>query len=95
MENHIELYILGLLGVLVHYLKDWTIHQNKGLKYGWEKAVPTFILSVVTTAILVYLRDSIKDLYVITPFSALVIGYMGNSIFFSFVDAKKPVTDKP
>jgi hypothetical protein len=36
------------------------------------------------------LKDDISDLYVITPFGALVLGYIGNSVFFSFVDAKKP-----
>jgi hypothetical protein len=30
---------------------------------------------------------------VITKFSALILGYFGNSVFFSFVSAKKPAGD--
>jgi hypothetical protein len=30
---------------------------------------------------------------VVTPFGALVLGYIGNSVLFSFIDAKKPKMD--
>ena len=86
-----ELYLLGLAGVAIHYLKDWHDVNKKGLKYGFAKSLPTIALSIITTMLLVYLKDDIADLYVITKFSAVVLGYVGNSLFFSFVDAKKPV----
>lgn len=89
---HLELYLLGLAGVAIHYLKDWVAHEKKGLKYGIKKSMPMITLSTVTTLLLVYLREDIESLYVVTPFSAVVIGYIGNSIFFSFVDAKMPKT---
>jgi hypothetical protein len=87
---HYELYLLGLAGVAIHYLKDWVNHNKKGLKYGIAKFLPMILLSTITTLLLVYLRDDIASLYVITPFGAVVLGYIGNSIFFSFVDAKMP-----
>ena len=90
MENHFELYLLALAGVAIHYIKDWVNHNKQGKKYGWQKALPTAVLSIITSLVMVYLRDDIKDLYVITPFSALIIGYVGNSLLFSFIDAKKP-----
>jgi hypothetical protein len=90
---HFELYLLAIAGVAIHYFKDWVNHNQKNLKYGWEKAVPMAALSVITSMLLVYLRADIEDLFVITPFSAVVLGYTGNSIFFSFVDAKKPKTN--
>lgn len=89
---HFELYLLGLAGVAIHYIKDWVAHEKKGLKYGISKSLPMILLSTITTLLLVYLREDIQDLYVITPFSAVVIGYIGNSLFFSFVDAKMPKT---
>jgi predicted ABC-type exoprotein transport system permease subunit len=91
---HFELYLLALAGVAIHYFKDWVNHNQKNLKYGWEKAVPMAALSVITSLLLVYLREDIAELFVITPFSAVVLGYTGNSVFFSFVDAKKPKIDE-
>ena len=85
-----ELYLLALAGVAIHYLKDWVEHDKKGLEYGWRKSIPTMLLSVVTSLLVVYLREDIASLYVITPFSAVVLGYVGNSVFFSFIDAKQP-----
>jgi len=87
---HIELYLLGGLGILIHYLKDYEQIRKEGKKYSLAQYLPTIILSAVTTSVLIYLRDDIKDLYVITKFSALILGYFGNSVFFSFVNAKKP-----
>ncbi len=86
----LELYALGFFGIAIHYVKDWAAHQKRNVQYGLKKVLPTMILSVLTTMILIYLRHDIESLYVITPFSAVVLGYMGNSVFFSFVDAKKP-----
>jgi hypothetical protein len=86
----IELMILGQVGVFIHYFKEWVVANNKGLKYDLKRSIPMAALSSLTTAVLVYLRDDIKDLYVITPFAAVTLGYIGNSIFFSFVDSKKP-----
>jgi len=87
---HYELYLLGLAGVAIHYLKDWVNHNKKGLKYGLSKFLPTILLSIITTMLLIYLKEDIASLYVITPFGAVILGYIGNSIFFSFVDAKMP-----
>jgi hypothetical protein len=86
----IELMLLGQAGVLVHYLKEWVVANNNEKKYDFKKAIPMAILSSITTALLVYLRKDIEPLYVVTPFAAVVLGYLGNSVFFSFVDTKKP-----
>jgi hypothetical protein len=90
-----ELYLLALAGVGVHHLKDWVDLNKKGLVYGWKKELPTILLSIITVLILVYLKDDISNLYVITPFGAIVLGYAGNSIFFSFVQAKQPKIPGP
>lgn len=90
MNYQLELQLLGLLGLVIHYLKNWQEYNLQGKRYEVKKSIPTIILSAVTTGVLIYLRDSIQDLYVVTPFSALVIGYFGNSLFFSFISAKAP-----
>ena len=87
---NIELQALGLLGLAIHYLKDWEQNAKEGKKYGIAKSLPTILLSAITTGVLIYLKDDISNLYVVTPFGAIVLGYLGNSVFFSFVTAKKP-----
>ena len=87
---NIELQLLGLLGLAIHYLKDWESNAKEGKKYGLAKSLPTILLSAITTGVLIYLKDDIANLYVVTPFAAVVLGYLGNSVFFSFVSAKKP-----
>lgn len=85
-----ELMLLGQAGVLLHYLKEWVLANKKGENYNLIKSIPMAALSSITTALLVYLKDDISDLYVVTKFGAIILGYMGNSVFFSFMDVRKP-----
>lgn len=85
-----ELLFLGLTGVVLHYFKDWVLANKVGKQYDIKKALPMAALSSITTALLIYLKDDIADLYVVTKFGAVALGYLGNSIFFSFLDVKKP-----
>lgn len=88
---HYELYLLGLLGIVIHYLKDFETHRKQGKKYSLPSLLPTILLSIITTGTLIYLKDAIAELYVITPFAAVILGYFGNSVFFSFINAKNPL----
>lgn len=91
---NIELQLLGLLGLAIHYLKDWEANNRDGKKYDLKKSIPTIILSAITTSVLVYLHEDISNLFVVTPFGAVVLGYLGNSVFFSFVQARKPTQNE-
>lgn len=88
-----ELLLLGQAGVLLHYLKEFVVANNQSKKYDLKKSIPMALLSSLTTALLVYLKDDISDLYVVTKFGAVVLGYVGNSAFFSFIDVRKPKTE--
>ncbi len=90
MNPLMELMVLGQLGVVLHYWKQYAEASKDDKVYNLSKSIPTAILSSLTTGILIYLHKDIEDLYVVTRFSAVILGYFGNSIFFSFVDAKKP-----
>jgi hypothetical protein len=85
-----ELLLLGQAGVALHYLKEFAVANKQGKNYELKKSIPMALLSSITTALLVYLKDDIADLYVVTKFGAVVLGYVGNSTFFSFVDVRKP-----
>jgi hypothetical protein len=86
----LELLFLGQLGVFIHYFKEFVVANNQGKKYELKRAIPMAVLSSMTTALLIYLKDDISDLYVVTKFGAVILGYIGNSTFFSFVDVRKP-----
>jgi hypothetical protein len=88
-----ELLLLGQAGVMLHYLKEFVVANNQGKKYELRKSIPMAFLSSITTALLVYLKDDITDLYVVTKFGAVILGYVGNSTFFSFMDVRKPKID--
>lgn len=82
--------LLGIAGVVLHYFKEWVWANRDGKQYAFNKALPMASLSLLTTLVLIYLRKDIEDMYVVTRFSAVALGYFGNSVFFSFVDTKKP-----
>lgn len=85
-----ELHLLGFAGCLIHYFKAWVNANQNGEKYDLKKALPMAALSVITTAVLIHIKDDITYIYPITRFSALVLGYFGNSVFFSLMNTKKP-----
>lgn len=91
---HLELYALGLVGLVLHYLKSWSDAKKKEQEFSLNKVMPMAILSLFTTMLVVYLRDDLKEFYPITRVSAVVLGYFGNSVFFSFLNSKKPKIDK-
>lgn len=90
MLEHLELFLLGQAGVALHYIKEWANAQKRDQEYQWKKAAPFAILSSITTGLAIYVKDDIASLYPITAFSAIVLGYFGNSAFFSFVNTVKP-----
>jgi len=94
MNPLMELMLLGITGVFLHYFKEWANANKRGELYNLSKALPMAALSSITTLLLVYLKDDIADLYPVTRFSAVILGYFGNSVFFSFVDTKKPNVSK-
>ena len=90
----LELYALGIVGLFLHYFKTWADTQKKGGEFSVIKVMPMALLSLITTLLVIYLRDDLKEFYPITRVSAVVLGYFGNSVFFSFLNRKKPKIGK-
>jgi hypothetical protein len=90
----LELLLLGQLGVLLHYGRAYVKAHNRGQTYDLKKAVPTACLSSITTGLLIYLKDDIESIYVVTKIGAVILGIMGNQLFFDIVDVKKPKISK-
>ena len=45
---HFELYILGLLGIVIHYLKGWAEANKAEKQYDLRKSLPTISLTMIT-----------------------------------------------
>lgn len=90
MNLQMELQILGLVGLAIHYLSMWVKANNDGKEFNLKRAIPNAALSAICTGVLIYLRADIENIYVVTPMSAVILGYFGNSVFFSLVNSKKP-----
>ena len=80
--------LLGLLGVLLHYLKLWKNARAEGKRFLLKSHYPNVLLSVICTLILVFLREDIVDIYVVTKFGAIALGFGGNALFFDLIDTK-------
>lgn len=91
MNNfQVELQVLGLAGVVLHYFKLWVKANNENKEFNLRKSVPNAVLSFMTTGLLIYLRGDIENIYVVTPVGAVVLGYLGSSVFFSIIETRKP-----
>lgn len=86
--ENISYSILGLIGVLMHYLKLWKNAKDESKKFQLKTHYPSVLLSIMTTLILIFLKDDIEDIYVVTKFGAIALGFGGNAFFFDLIDTK-------
>ncbi len=86
---NIEHFALAFAGLVLHYLFRWkeVVENNKVVNIG--KELPTLIISIVTTTLLIYLEEDIKDLYPMTALTAMLLGYGNQSVFNKVFNAKK------
>jgi len=80
--------LLAYVGLLLHYLFRWKecVDENKQVNYKAE--LPSFVISIIVTGIMIYLGNDIKDIYPLTPATALLLGYGNQSIFNKLVKSK-------
>lgn len=91
----LELLLLALAGNALHYVSSWKslVEQNRIKEFNVINEVPGFILSILTSIIMVYVREDIKAFFVVTPFGAVMLGYFGQSLFKKLIDAKSPIKE--
>lgn len=82
------LLLFGYTGILTHYIKKWSEKVEREEIFHFKKSVPSIILSIITTTVVIIQREEIKSLFVVTRFSGFIIGYFGNSWFFGFIEKK-------
>src|SRR5690242_7476481 len=77
---------LGYAGVISHYVKKWADKTENEEAFKIKKSLPSILLSFITTSVLVILRKDISGFIVLTPFTAFMLGYFGNSWFFGYIE---------
>lgn len=82
------LLCFGYIGILTHYVKKWSEKLDKNEDFNLRKAIPSIILSLIATTVLVFIRAEIVNLFVFTKGSSFLVGYCGNSWLFGLIDQK-------
>lgn len=92
----IELLLLSYAGILVHYLlKLQEAAKKRVLTELFNKQSLIYegistLVSVVASTIIVYVREDIANIFVVTPVGAVIAGYAGQSILNKILGAKMP-----
>lgn len=92
----IELLLLSYSGILVHYLlKLQEAAKKRVLTELFNKQSLIYegistLVSVVASTIIVYVREDIANIFVVTPVGAVIAGYAGQSILNKILGAKMP-----
>ena len=96
-----ELYLLALAGAVLHVLfKYKTVIEKVGYKsaakdFDWVRQGITSAIGLFSVFILVYLKDSLAGLIEITELTAVVIGYLGDSVFKNIILKEQKKLNEP
>lgn len=92
----IELLLLSYAGILIHYLFKLKEAADKNqldslfTRAALVKDIIGASLSVVCASTMVYIREDISAIFVVTPAAAVMAGYSAQSIFTKIMGAKTP-----
>ena len=89
-----ELYILGLAGVLLHLLTKLLEARKSKLKLDWVLETIASLISVIIVIALVYAKEDLKAFYPISKVTAIILGYTAQSILRVLIKTVKPVEPK-
>lgn len=88
MPPFFELLLIASIGIAIHFITRLIEARNKKENIDWVLQGLGMVLSLLISFMLIYTRDSIKDIFPITPFIAGITGYSAQSIFAKLVTMK-------
>ncbi len=92
---NIEYLLLAYAGLLLHYLMRWKEVVEAKKNFELSKEIPSFLVSILTTTLLVYVGKDMVDIYPLTPATSILLGYGNQSIFGKLLKIKGAKTDTP
>lgn len=85
-----ELYILALAGVALHLLtKIFEARKNK-LKLDFVLESLATLISLIIVSVLVYSKDDLEAFYPVNKITAIILGYIAQSLFRVLIKSFKP-----
>ena len=98
-----KLYFFALLGLALHVLGSFQQVMSKSnydfkkamAEWPWQKALISFVTSLISIVVLISTKDSFKELFPITTaLHAVIVGYASQSILKKLIDNKFPKKDE-
>lgn len=92
----IELLLLSYAGIILHYLLKLKEASEKSqleslfTRPALLRELISTVTSIVAASIIVYVREDIASIFVVTPVGAVIAGYAGQSILNKILGAKLP-----
>lgn len=92
----IELLLLSYAGILAHYLFKLKAAADKGqlddlfTRKSIVKDIITGATTLLCATLIVYVREDISTIFVVTPVGAVIVGYSAQDVFNKIMGAKTP-----
>ena len=80
MNEILELYIMGLGGVILHLLTKLYNAKKKGVKLDSGLELISIGISALIVLLFVFAKDDLKPFYPLNTFTAIVLGYSAQSL---------------
>src|SRR5574342_33260 len=86
-----EYLILAIGGYFCHLLKQYLQSINRNEEFINKKLKVTIALNLIAIPLLVYVAPTLPpELFVMSPISAIVIGWFNSSLLAGLINVKKP-----
>ncbi|MBU0778032.1 hypothetical protein KKH23_06400 [Patescibacteria group bacterium] len=86
----LTLILCSLGGVLIHFAFKFYTSIKLKVKFEWKLPLATAVLSIITNAVLILVREDLIGILPFTKFTAVMYGYLGDSVFRNLIKTQKP-----
>lgn len=89
-QGFLELWLIGIVGILIHVLMKVKAYQVAGKEYKWSVHLLNALISALIVTVCVYAREDLAAIYPLTKLTAVVLGYFAQSFFLTIANTLKP-----
>lgn len=90
-EQFLEYFGLAIGGFLFHFLKQWYTATVRNETFLNKKLLIWSLMNILAAFLLTYIGDALPpDLLVMSPITAILIGFSGSSTLSGFINVRTP-----